>query len=163
PLEQLKPGKGLYEAIVRQEGRGDLLDSVPTRSFPTQRYYRASGMINPHSWGPYFVNNSLTQAQFGIYSQDVLSTTSINAGYQYEINEKTGAFQAGLSYQALYPIVDIQGQIGDREETNKLSGRSVKFNWKETTGTAGLRIPLTLTNSKYNTLFQISNYVGITK
>ena len=51
----------MYDHLV--ERRGILLYSRRLREqFPVSRYHRAQGMINPHSWGPYFIN-SLTQAQ----------------------------------------------------------------------------------------------------
>ena len=125
PLEEVKRGTGFYQHLVDEEARPNLLDSVGTRSYPTRHYHRASGMINLHSWGPYFTNGNLTQAQFGIYSQDILSTTSVNAGYLYDINERTGSWQAGVSYQGFYPILDFQILKGTRQQTTSIFDRTV--------------------------------------
>jgi hypothetical protein len=162
-LEQVKKGTGFYQHLVDQEGRPNLLDSVGVRSFATRRYHRAGGMINPHSWGPYFTNGNLTQAQFGIYSTDILSTTSLHAGYLYDINERTGSWQAGVSYQGFYPIIDFQILKGDRQQTASVIDRNVKFNWKETGTSVGLRVPLVLTRSKYITRIDLGNSLGITQ
>jgi hypothetical protein len=163
PLEEVKRGTGFYQHLVDEEARPHLLDSVSSRSYPTQRYHRASGMINVHSWGPYFTNGNLTQAQFGIYSQDILSTTSVNAGYLYDINERTGSWQAGASYQGFYPILDFQILKGNRQQTTSVFDRTVKFNWQETGTTVGVRVPLILTRSKYLEKIDIGNTLGITQ
>ena len=41
-------------------------------------------MLNPYSWGV-FVTNDLAQINVGVASRDILSTTSISAGYTYDI------------------------------------------------------------------------------
>ncbi len=160
PIEQIRKGEGFYQHLVAQEGRPQLLDSVGRTVFPTRRYHRASGMINPHSWGPYFTNN-LTQAQVGIYSQDILSTTSINGGYQFDINERTGTWQAGVSYQGFYPIIDAQAYSGSRVQKTMIQDNLSKMTWDEAGASLGLRIPLLLTHSKYDVSFEIGNSVSL--
>jgi hypothetical protein len=107
-----------------------------------------------------FVNNDLTSASIGINSRDILSTTAIDLGYHFDINERTGYWQAGLSYQGWYPIVDLQFRLGERKDDigniqyTKLDGidtvENLTFRWKEKTGEIGLRIPLITTISKYH-------------
>jgi len=175
PLEEVvNTGIGFYQHLVEQEGRPGLLDTVPTQTYSVKKYSRLKGMINPHSWGPY-VNPDLTKVQIGITSQDVLSTTQIKAGYLFDINERSGAWQGSISYQALYPIIDVTVKQGDRsvDEGNiiydKVSGNDtiravndLTFKWKEKTVEAGLRLPLVTTRSKYFSNITGYFYTGYT-
>lgn len=150
------------EMLAEQEGQPDLMRTIPKIEYVSKRYHRASGMINPHSWGPYFTN-SIYQANLGITSKDILSTTEISGGYTFDINERTGAWGAGISYQGMYPILDGTFTYAKRTNSDGIFGREVDFKWTEIGGTLGVRVPLTLTSSKYNTALSIGNAVGYTQ
>jgi hypothetical protein len=152
----------LADLLTQQEGRPGLLDSVPVQTLTIAKYSKLKGMINPYSWGA-FIDNTLAQATIGVSSQDILSTTSINLGYQYDIAERTGLWKAGLSYQGFYPIIDASVTTGNRHQNETIFDRKVKFTWRETGFLTGLRLPLTLTNSKYITQMEIGNSLGITQ
>lgn len=167
--------KQYSEYLSEQEGRPGLFDSIPTKTFESGRYSKISGIFNPYSWGAYF-NSSFTHADIGISSQDVLSTTSIKAGYRFDINERTGAWHAGVSYQGWYPILDVNVTHANRSvnegyiQYDKVVGTDTTENvveklvldWKETTAEAGIRIPLITTNSRYYGNFTVANYIGYT-
>jgi hypothetical protein len=120
--------------------------------------------------------NSLTTVNVGVTSQDILSTTRIDAGYTYDINEEVGKWSAGISYQGLYPIVDVRVSQSDRRvnkgtiayftaappDTTTALG-NLTFSWHERTVEAGLRLPLLTTRSKYLSSVEFANYVGITQ
>ncbi len=176
PLEKvIVASKGNYQHLVEQEGRPTLLDSIPTVLYETKRYHRTSGIINPHSWGSYFVNN-LNDLQIGVSSQDVLSTTAINAGYHYDNTEKVGAWKATASYQGFFPIIDFSISKGNRsvnegnfpvtiiraKDTTNTSYDNVKISWTEQKTEVGLRIPLNTTSSKYFSNATFANFIGIT-
>ncbi len=150
-----------YNVLAKQEGGSTSFDSIPQQNFETKKYAKLSGIINPYSWGAYF-NTTFTQADLGISSQDILSTTVIKAGYLYDINERTGSWRVGISYQGWYPIVDAQVLFGKREDNFTAFGNDVKFAWDETALETGIRVPLILTHSKFRTGFEAGNYVGIT-
>ena len=151
-----------FAHLVEQEGMPHLLDNIPQEPLKVRRYSKVKGIINPYSWGTYF-SNSLAQANIGISSKDLLSTTTLNAGYAYDLNEKTGSWQAGISYQGLYPIIDAQVFTGNRELKTGVFGRDVKFNWTETGFIGGFKLPFLLTNSKNLFEIDISNSFGLTK
>jgi hypothetical protein len=163
-----------YQHLVEQEGTPHTFESIPSTQYATKRYHRISGMINPHSWGPYFVN-SLTEVNIGIVSQDILSTTTLNAGYTYDINERAGRWQATASYQGQFPIIDVSVALADRSvnegnvQTTVINGatttvldRNLTFKWHEENVEAGLRIPLLTTSSKYNGNITFGNSIGYT-
>lgn len=163
PIEEIKVQHSLFaDVLTEQEGEPNLLKTIPTTEYVSKRYHRASGMINPHSWGPYFTN-SIYQANLGITSKDVLSTTEISGGYTYDINEQTGAWGAGISYQGMYPIIDGSFTYAKRSSSDGVLGREVEFKWTEIGGAVGFRVPLALTSSKYSRSLSIGNTVGYTQ
>jgi hypothetical protein len=148
---------------------------VPQQQFESKKYSKLSGIFNPYSWGAYF-NSTFTQADIGISSQDILSTTELKLGYLYDINERVGAWHAGVSYQNWYPIIDVDVTYGKRSlnEGNVpyyeiipgdtiVATDNLTFDWTEKNLEAGLRLPLITTNSKYHGNFTVGNYIGITK
>lgn len=163
-----------FQHLVEQEGRPSLLDSIPTKSFSVKKYSQFTHLVNPYSWGAY-IDNSLTSVNIGITSRDVLSTTAISAGYLFDLNERTGVWNAGVSYQGFYPIIDVNFLSGNRSvdegdiKYDKVVGtdtttvtENLTFDWKEKTVEAGLRIPLITTSSRFLGSFTLSNYIGFT-
>jgi hypothetical protein len=181
PYRPQRAPHNFYEHLVKQEGHAHLLDSVPQNKLVVKRYSKFKGMINPYSWGA-FVTSNLTQGNVGIASQDILSTTSLSAGYTYDINERTGFWNANASYQGFFPIIDVSFREGRRkitkdddyqlfkryitrsgDTTTTVTNQKVKFEWKEQNVEAGVRIPLNLTNSRFSTQFIFGHHVGYTR
>lgn len=161
--------------LAEQEGTGDVFADVPATEHPQSRYRKINGIINPYNWGV-AVENDLRNASIGITSRDVLSTTAINLGYYFDINERTSALRGGVSYQGLYPIIDVSASIANRSVNEGAAtfydtladpvvsmDRDVIFKWKEKSVQAGLRIPLLTTSSRYHGNVTIANYVGLTQ
>jgi hypothetical protein len=164
-----------HSHLVEQEGKPDIFSNVPSQSFPVTRYSRLRGLINPYTWG-LNVESDLTQATVGISSRDILSTTSIDLGYVFDVNERTGSYQARLSYQGWFPILDVTASFANRNVDvdedelwyfqRNVNGQPVldsadlKFNWKEIMVEGGVRIPLTLTKSRFLTSISAANYIG---
>ncbi|WP_185152755.1 hypothetical protein, partial [Fulvivirga aurantia] len=147
-----------YEPLIEQEGHGDILSKVPDEKYPVKKYSRLGHMLNIHSWGP-FATTDINRAQIGIFSKDVLSTTAMDLGYTYDVEEETGFATAGLSYQGFYPIFDVDVSYGDRKEE---SG-SLEYRWSETSVETAARIPLVFTNSKFFRQMEVSNGIGVRK
>lgn len=166
---------GAREEVLVSEEKTDLLADVPQATYEVKKYSRATHLLNPYSWGAY-VDNTLTQVDVGISSRDVLSTMSLNAGYLFDINERTGSWRAGLSYQGAYPILDVNFSSATRSlnegdityetivgnDTTEVTG-NLTYKWAERNVEAGLRLPLLATSSRFLSLFTIGNYVGVTR
>lgn len=159
--EEIEVSKRLSDVVTEQEGHQHILDSVPQENYSVRRYSKLKGIFNPYSWG-FNASNDLTNVMFGITSKDLLSTTSINAGYVYDLNERTALWRAGVSYQGLFPIIDVSVETGDRSKTENIFG-SAELSWKETTLEGGLRIPLLLTHSRFIEQLTLANAVGVTQ
>ncbi|MEM8564974.1 MAG: hypothetical protein AAGF85_00845 [Bacteroidota bacterium] len=149
-----KKESAYFGPLLRQEPGELLLQNIPKIEYPITNYSKLGNMINIHSWGP-FASTDLVRAEVGIFSRDVLSNTNLSLGYVYDIEEESGFATAGLSYQAWYPIFDVEYQLGNRSTSS--------YKWDESTFLIGTRIPWTLTNSKYFTELEISNSVGLRK
>ncbi|WP_345250160.1 hypothetical protein [Nibrella saemangeumensis] len=137
-----------------QQAVAVLSDSLPAGTpYPSSRYTRLGNAINIYSWGP-IVTSSGQALTVGVLSQDLLSTTQLAAGYAYNQPEQVGNIYANLSYQALYPIIDLGFQSGNRNTSLYIDRRepldSLRTDkWQYNQFTAGLRLPLILTRSKY--------------
>ncbi len=165
-VERMDNAEGLFsDLLAEQEGQPNLMESIPARKYDTKRYHRSSGMINPHSWGVY-TTSSFNTLDFGISSKDILSTTLLDAGYSYDVTERTGFWRADISYQGMYPILDVAVRYGNRASSEDFFDgsrvRTVNFEWEEVNAEAGLRIPLITTQSKYSSSISIGNSVGLT-
>lgn len=171
--EQKKAAVNFYEHLVEQEGHPDLFKNIPQQNLPVKPYSKLRGLINPYTWG-LNVDGELTQAQIGIASRDILSTTSINAGLVYDINERTSSWQGNISYQGWFPVIDLTASAGNRTVSagdrefydtinNELTtvSREIIFKWQERNLAAGVRIPLITTSSRFNSNVTIGNAVGI--
>jgi len=170
-----KQPDALFAHLAEQETSHNFLAGVPDSTYKTKRYSRLKGIVNPYTWGAY-VNNDLTTIFAGVTSRDLLSTTTISGGYQYDIAEQTSAWKGTVSYQALYPIIDFSFTKSNRQvnegtipititkgNTTTLESRSLIYKWDEQNIEAGFRIPLIATTSKFNGNFTFGNSVGVTQ
>jgi hypothetical protein len=170
---QLQADNG-FKFLVEQEGHPSVLNNLQQQQYSSKRYHRWKRMINPYSWGG-TVSTTLTSAFVGVTSQDLLSTTTINAGYVFDKTENTGAWKASVSYQGWYPIIDFSASQSARKVNEgtiaygKIVGKdtvgvneNLTFKWDEKTVQTGLRLPFVTTTSKYIGSLTFSNYVGYT-
>ena len=138
-----------HQPLVLQENNEDVLLDNELEEYPASRYSKLKGLINPYSWGLYS-STSADDFMVGVLSQDVLSTTTISGGYQFDTYGDKNRLFAKVSYQGLFPIIDAgvesiyrSGLIREDEELHPVTFTELK-------ATAGLRIPLLLTKSRYH-------------
>lgn len=157
----------LYASMEESEDNVDVLLSVPDSTYQIEKYRKKAFKF--HSWGPLFTG-SLTDIELGIYSQNVLSTTDVFAGVEFDNVGNVKALTR-VSYQGLYSIIDVNASYGKRisDRTTYFIKNDTLFNlveenltWNESTVKAGLRFPWLLTHSKYSSKVEAYNYVGVT-
>ncbi len=168
PIEQVKStGIKFYAPLVEQEANIDVLFDVPDSTYQIKKYNKKP--FNVHSWGPLFTG-SLTELEIGAYSKNVLSTTDVFAGVEFD-NEGNVKGVGRVSYQGLYSIIDLTASYGKRtsdrytvflENDTLFQINENNLTWNEGTFKAGLRFPWLLTKSKYNAKIEAYNYVGVT-
>ena len=159
PVDQIIPEpENYFKPIAIQEGNLNIIDSVKNESYPVKRYHLGAKVLNPYSWGPILESTNL-DLFVGISSRDIMSTSILNLGYQFNANEETGRWIGNFSYQGIYPVLNAQGYIGDRAVTERFPIRDEAGNivgdtlsrvtWNERGFLLGTELPFTLTRSKY--------------
>ena len=174
--EEIKlPEFNTYQHLVEQEGNPSLFQTVPKNQYTTSRYSKLLHAVNIHSWGGY-VDSDLTRTNIGITSKDILGSTQIKAGYEFDIQEETGLWKVNATFQAWYPILDFSYSYGNRSvDLGKISylqgtdpnydtlESNLSISWLERTAESGIRFPFNFTNSRFYTSLSLSNYLGSTK
>ncbi len=163
-----------FTHLVEQESTPNIFASVPEKQYPSTKYSKLKGLINPYTWG-LTVETNLTEASLGIASRDILSTTSVTLGYVFDVSERTGALEARVSYQGLFPIIDLSASVANRNADIGMVGfdrivgddtiavsQNVLFDWDEKKVTGGVRVPLIATSGKYASNVTVGNEVGLT-
>ncbi len=164
PIEQIKnTGIKLYAPLVEKENNRNVLLNVPDSAYQVKKYRKKP--LNIHSWGPLFTG-SLTEIELGIYSKNVLSTTDVFAGAEFDnVGNVKGVGR--VSYQGWYPIIDVVATYGNRVTNTTYRDtlnvvRPDRVTWTEAILKAGLRVPWLLTQSKFQSKIEIYNYIGVT-
>ncbi|GAB3901749.1 hypothetical protein GCM10028803_26990 [Larkinella knui] len=172
PAGRVRDGSTRYFGpLIRQEPGGEqvrraLTDSVPpTADFPKSRFSRLLHAINIYSWGP-VVSSDGQSGTVGLRSQDLLNTTQIDIGLGYDQAERTVNYYGNLSYQGLFPIIDVGFQRGRRSTSVYIDRRTPldslrSDSWNYNQLNAGIRIPLQLTTSKYLQSAYFSAYYNL--
>ena len=166
----VKPVK-YFGQMVLQEAGENLLKNVPTTQFEVKKYSKAN-IFNLYTWGVVANSSDANNLNLGVASKDLLSTTTISAGYNYNANENQGQFYSNIVYSGWYPTINLSYTNGGRQaefyvdKANPLDSL-VSDQWNQQQIVFGVGLPLNFTRSKYiqsmnlgiNTaLTQISGY-----
>ena len=133
-LQAEQSGKVEYYKPFAQQETGNILSHIPDSVYPYKYYKRFTNSIHVYSWGIEPLSNLPQIVSIGIKSQDLLSTTVLEAGYSYDNNEKHWGRYARLSYEGLYPKFFIAFSDGKRKtifskgEINTSSDSAVHYN-----------------------------------
>jgi hypothetical protein len=117
--------------------RGDSVGS------PISPYNRMAGLINIHSWRPYYERPDWS---FSLYSQNVLNTFQSSLNYVYNENERFHKVGLDGNLGTWYPWL-----VGGTDYTFSRSyqDNTHDIRWNEWTGHVGLRVPLNFTAGKF--------------
>lgn len=142
-------GFNFQQQMVEEEAHEEVLYNYANKEYASSKYPKLAKALRPHSWGlnaiPENDNYSL-----GVYSKDILETTTMSASAIYNNNENVWRGEANVSYQAFYPIIDLSVGFGRRATKARTEdGSIISYNWQEDQFEAGIRIPLYLSNSRY--------------
>ncbi len=162
PLSQLKeqPIKPhMIEAIYSSQSLNSAhvpqIDTSITTEYTIKDYKTFKNSFNFHSLtlsGNDFENfDNLKPGIFWI-SNDLLNTTDVRIGYEYDNEIQKSIYSASLSYQKYFPKITLshtdKGQIGAAQSSNSTS---IPFDWRERTTALDISLPF----SKYrgNTIY----------
>ncbi|MCK9218504.1 MAG: hypothetical protein M0P47_00455 [Bacteroidales bacterium] len=128
-------------------------DSIQGTLYPVKKYSKAGNLFKIHSWAPasFEVNDLTFHPGVMALSQNLLSTMTANAGWEYNLNEQTGKFYAGLTYQGWYPEISFEFDIGNRASYahRKETFEKYRFTWQETNIKVHANIPWNFSHGKY--------------
>ncbi|MDO7854693.1 hypothetical protein [Hymenobacter convexus] len=151
------------ETLTAQEPAGarvaELLarpDSAGPR-YGLRRYSPLTHAFNLFSYGVVQSPSGNTVA-VGLRSQDLLNTTQVFAGLGYDQVERTFNVTGAVSYQGRYPVLDADVTYGGRDVSVLYRGAVLRDQWQYARLTAGVRLPLTLTHSKYLQALTLGTY-----
>ncbi|QDA62536.1 hypothetical protein FHG12_10760 [Hymenobacter jejuensis] len=154
---------GYAEPLVNQDEGARLVgavlpDSIPgTQPLPAERYRRLPHALNAFGWG--LVQTPSGQGvTLGVRSQDLLSTTQAVAGVSYDQVERTTGYSADVSYQGWFPVLDAGFSGGQRRTNIPTADGFINDKWSYNRFTAGVRLPLALTRSKYQQTLSLGAY-----
>jgi hypothetical protein len=157
PIEKVKDvSPHLFEPLLEQE-MGTINYSDSLVMYPSKKYHPFLHLFNLHSWGPISVNATSQTVKPGItiMTQNKLATLIGSGGWEYSINERTGTYFAEASLRMWYPIFDFRFEYGGRSSSYIDSAdQEIKYNWKQTSFRAGVRVPLNLSSGKWLTWLQ---------
>ncbi len=165
---------GLSETLAKQE-RVNIQDSVLRRNIwklnslndaglkrdtivgalhSVTKYSKFLHLFTPHSWAPLSIDAGNLEVKPGIMalSQNLLGTMTAQAGWEYDLNERTGKFFAGFSYEGWYPALNLQFDIGNRAAWARVQGSSEKrrFTWQESNLKFHASIPWNFSHGRYS-------------
>jgi hypothetical protein len=133
-------------------------------SFPVKLVSKWN-LINPFTWGP-VLSSTGNQLEYSILSRDVFNSLQASAGIRYEMNERRLNQFARLSYQAWFPIIDVNYQSSNRQTQLYIDNQkpldSLRVDqWRQQTWDIGFRIPFNLTHGVYQEFLQIGSNIGL--
>jgi len=142
----------LADTLSMQEHFVFTRDSVSTHQYPTRRYYKGLHLFDFHSWAPLNVDVSTIQVQPGVtlLSQNLLSSSTLQAGYSYNMNEEAGKYSLTWTYEGLYPVFALSADYGLRRTVYQLgNSRVLPVKWDELNISGAVRIPLNWTHGQW--------------
>ena len=131
-----------------------ITDSTYTSSDYKVKKFNAftNGLFNFYGW---LVLPNTPEYGVEVYTQNIMSTLRGTVGALYNTNENRFHYYARATYAALYPILELEYQTGNRHTaliTNNDPAQE-PFNqlWKEDFISGGIRLPFRLTQGTHNT------------
>lgn len=140
-----------FGSLVSQESGGNVLEKVQEKNYTIDHYSRFN--LSQLNWGT-IANSDNQNLKLGLTLQDLLGTTAITGGYEYDASAQTGKVFANLSYLGWYPVIDFGFDSGQRRTSiyidRKLPLDSLRTDtWQQNRINFGLRLPFNFTHSKY--------------
>ena len=141
--------------VALKNSYGDILSGkAAQRNFGVSKYKKSTGLLNFHSFRPYYDDPVFT---YSLYGENILNTLQTEVYYLYNQNEKTSAVGVNATYGALFPYITVGTEYTfDQQATISNKNRE----WSQLDTRIGLSIPLNFVSGKTYKNFNIgTNYV----
>ena len=161
----LQSPPNMYTVAKENDFKSVLLNDLPVRNFTATKYKKGTGLLNFHSWRPYYEDPVFT---YTLYGQNVLNTLQTELYYLYNQDERTSAVGFSATYGALFPYLSA-GTEYTFKRTDTLN--NLTRQWNQLDSRIGLNIPLNFSGGKFfrslnfgsSYVFRIENNTGPAK
>ena len=155
---EFKP-EAYFGRIGSRTESSNILTDLSSDTLASKKYSKLN-LINFYGWNP-LITSTLQDIKFGFLSKDILSTTTIDANIGYNSAEQMTSFGTNISYQGLYPVIDLGFQSLGRRTTialdNALPIDSIRTSkWQQNSLNLKFSLPFNFTNSKYSNKLLLS-------
>ena len=138
-----------FKAPVSQKYNLGVKDTAETEIWPSTAYNSVKNLVNFHSLSIDNGNfDNIGNIKPGIYwlSDDLLNTTQIRLGYQYDSDIRSSVYSASVAYQRFFPKFSLaysnRGQLVAARITTGNAIDTVQVHWRENAATLQMDIPL---------------------
>ena len=132
-----------FTVAKESEFKSLLLNDLPGRNFPTNKYKKGARLLNFHSWRPYYEDPIFT---YTLYGQNILNTLQTELYYLYNQDEETNAVGFNTTYGALFPYISA-GTEYTFKRTDTVSGLTRE--WNQMDNRIGLNVPLNFSGGRF--------------
>lgn len=163
PIQEVEYiGTDFEKTMIANENIQEVLYDTPDSTYTSKRFRKFAHFFKPFSWSlvPSPWSNTITAS---LSSQDLVGSTSMRGSVTYNQNENSWRTSANISYQGLYPIIDIGVDNVSRELNYEGVSNEETYLWNENTISLGLRVPLLLTRSKMRQKLDLESSINYTK
>lgn len=136
-----------YNELVKQEAGKNIYEhTAEYKKYPVSgRKYRSG--LKLHSWGIYPL---LTLLDINVMADNYLKTTSLQAGYLYNISENTHGAYLSMTYAKYFPVFNVIGLYMQNNRSYNFSDGSSKYlSWNEFSMNAGINFPFNFSRGIY--------------
>jgi hypothetical protein len=117
-------------------------DAFTASDGPVRKYAKGTGLLNFHSWRPFFSNPDIS---FTIYGENILNTLLSELSYTFNTNERSHTIGCSATYAGWFPQVSVGvNTILNRSRTDSSGTRT----WNEVNAFAGITIPLNFSSGR---------------
>lgn len=138
-----------FKASVSQKDILETKDTSENEIWPSTAYNGIKNLVNFHSLS---IDNSnfdnISDIKPGIYwlSDDLLNTTQIRLGYQYDSDIRSSEYSASVAYQRFFPKFSLayrnRGQLAAARVASGAEVDTMRVRWRENVATLQVNIPL---------------------
>ena len=163
PIDKVEIRKvAFYQPIVDQEAGRDIMVDIPENKYEVEDYSGFLDLINVHSWSPYF-NTYDKEISVYLYSNNILNTTTVTAGYVFNWNEYSHTGVAAITYRGWFPVLRLYGNYGTRASTYKdRYNRRVFYNWREASAGFAVALPFNFSRRRWSRSFEVEAEIEYT-
>ncbi|MEC3881180.1 hypothetical protein [Parapedobacter sp. 10938] len=124
-------------------------DAPKEELWPSTTYNGVKNLINFHSLSIDNGNfDNIGDIKPGVYwlSDDLLNTTQVRLGYQYDSDIRSSTYSATVAYQRFFPKFSLaysnRGQLAAAQVTGESAVDTIRIRWRENVATLQMDIPL---------------------